>query len=107
MLLEFQTFVESLPAHLANRRDFASVLAHVIQQVLLLAEHVAAHVAFVLDFPGVNGNVLFQAVEPGKFPLANGAHEESGVVLRRRIGILHIRNGVFKKHLLLVKDLIK
>jgi hypothetical protein len=35
----------------------------------------------MLDFTGVNGNMLFKAVQSGKFAIANGAHEKSGIIL--------------------------
>ena len=89
MLLELQTFVESLPANFANGRHFASVLSHMVQKVFFFAEDKATDVTSVLDFARMDGNVLLEAVEAGELTLADGAHEEARVVLHGSAGIGH------------------
>ena len=101
MLLQFEALVEGLATDLADGRHLPSVLAHVVHQVLLLAEDVPAHVAFVLDFPRVDGDVLLEAVEAGELAIADGAHEESGVVLDGGSRVIDLGNGVWKKFWLL------
>jgi hypothetical protein len=96
MLLQLEALVEGLAAHLADGAHLAGVLPHVVQQVLLLAEHVAAGVAFVLHATRVNGHVFLQAVEAGKFPRANGAPEEAAVVLLGIAGVVDFGNIVCK-----------
>ncbi len=96
VLLQLEALVEGLAAHLTHRTHLAGVLPHVIQQVLLLAEHVAAGVAFVLHATRVNGHMFLQAVEAGKFPRANGAPEEAAVVLLGVAGVVDFRNVVCK-----------
>jgi len=96
MLFKLEALVEGLAAHLADGTHLAGVLPHVIQQVLLLAEHVAAGVAFVLHATRMNGNVFFEAVEAGKFSRANGAPEEAAVVLLGIAGVVDFRNIVCK-----------
>jgi hypothetical protein len=96
MLLQLEALVEGLAAHLADRTHLAGVLPHVIQEVLLLAEHVAAGVAFVLHATRVNGHVFLEAVEAGKFPRANGAPEEAAVVLLGVAGVVDFGNIVCK-----------
>ena len=70
------------------------MLPHVVQQVLLLAEHIPTGVTLVLDAPGVYGDVLLEAVEAGELPGADGAPEEPAVVLLSVPGIVDLRNLV-------------
>ena len=68
MLLELEALLEGLLADGAHGADLAGVGAHVVEQVLALAEHVSAEVAAVLDAARVDGDVLPQAVgNGGKF----------------------------------------
>jgi hypothetical protein len=96
MLLQLEALVEGLAAHLADGTDLPGVLPHVVEQVLLLAEHVAAGVAFVLHATRVDGHVFLEAVEAGKFPRANGAPEEAAVVLLCVAGVVDFGNVVCK-----------
>jgi len=96
VLLQLEALVEGLAAHLTHRTHLPGVLPHVVEQVLLLAEHVAAGVAFVLHAPRVDGNVFLEAVEAGKFPRANGAPEEAAVVLLGIAGVVDFGNVVCK-----------
>ena len=48
-----------------------------IQQIFFLAKHVATYVALMLDFPCVDGDMFFEAVETGEFAFTNRTHEES------------------------------
>ena len=93
MFFEFQTFVESLPTNFADWRDFTRVFAHMVQKVLLFAENVATDVTFVLNFAGMNRYVFLQAIQPGKFTLANGTHKESGIVLNCVLSVIDLGNG--------------
>ena len=70
------------------------MLPHVVQQVLLLPEDVTADVTTVLDSARVDGDVLLEAVEAGKFPAADAAHEESAVVLDGSSGVADLRHRV-------------
>ncbi len=94
VFFQLKRFVEGLAADFTNGTDLACVLPHVVQEVLLLAEDVAAYVATVLDSSCVNGDVFLEAVEAGKFPATNTAHEEAAVVLNRRGSVTHFRNGI-------------
>ena len=94
VLLELKTLVEGLSANLADRADFASVLAHMIQEVLLLAKHIAAGVALVLDATRVDGHVFFEAIEAGELSRTDGAAEESTVVLLGISRVMNLRNLV-------------
>ena len=75
VLFQLQGFAERLPAHLTEGADFAGVLPHVVQQVLLLPKDVPANVTLVLDLTGVDGNVFPQTVQSGKLSVADGADE--------------------------------
>ena len=81
VLLQLETLVEGLSAHLAHGADLAGVLAHVIQQVLLLSKYIAAGIALVLDPPCVDRNMLLETVEPRELPGADGAPEVERIEL--------------------------
>ena len=53
-----------------------------VEQVLALAEDVAAEVAAVLDAARVDGDVLAEAVEAGELAAADPAPVEAALVLR-------------------------
>ena len=63
MLLQFETFVESLTTDLTHRADLSGVFPHVVQQIFFLAKHVAAGIALMLHPPGVNRDVFLQTVQ--------------------------------------------
>ena len=102
VLLQLEGLVERLPANLADRTDLAGVLPHVIEQILLLAEHVTADVATMLDSSRVDGDVLLEAVEAGELPAADGAHEKAAVVLNGGRGVGDVRNRIFKIKFMLI-----
>ena len=92
VLLQLETLVEGLAAHLTDGAHLAGVLPHVVEQVLLFAEHVATGVALVLNAPRVDGHVLLKAVEAGELARADGAAEEAAVVLLGVAGVVNLRN---------------
>ena len=81
VFFQLEALVKSLPTNFTYWRNFTSMFSHVIQKVFFFAKDVAADVTFVLDFPGVNWNMLFEAVDAGEFTFAYRTHEESRVVL--------------------------
>lgn len=97
VFLQFQTLVKSLPADLTHWAEFATVLPHVIQQILLFAKHITTSVTLVLHPPGVDWHMLFQAVEPREFSRADGATEEATVILLGITRILDFRHFVCKQ----------
>ena len=82
VFLQLEALGEGLLAYGAHGADLASVRAHVVQQVLPLAEDVAAEVAAVLDAARVDGDMLAEAVEAGELAVADPAAVETAVVLR-------------------------
>ena len=97
VLLQFQTLVEGLSTHLAHRTQFTAVLPHMIQQVFLLAKHIAAGVTLVLHPASVDGHMFLQAVQAGELAGTDRAAEETAVVLLGIAGVLDLRNLVWKQ----------
>ena len=81
VFLQLEALGEGLLADGAHGADLAGVGAHVVQQVLALAEDVAAEVAAVLDAARVDGAVLAEAVAAGELAVADPAAVETAVVL--------------------------
>ena len=77
MLLQLETFVESLTTNLANRTDLARVFSHVVQQIFFLAKDITTSVAFVLYATRVNGNMLLQTIQTRKLSATNSTTEEA------------------------------
>ena len=94
VLLQLETLVEGLSAHLTHRAYLAGVLAHVVQQVLLLSKYIATGIALVLDPPRVDRNMFLETVQPGELPGADGASEEAAVVLLGVSSIMNLRHRI-------------
>ena len=94
MLLQLETFVESLTTNLANRTDLARVFSHVVQQIFFLAKDITTSVAFVLYATRVNGNMLLQTIQTRKLSAANGATEEAAVILLSITRVLNLWNFI-------------
>ena len=94
VFFQLERFVKGLSADFTDGADLARVLPHVVQEVLLLAEDVAANVATVLDSSRMNRDVFLEAVEAGEFAATNTAHEEAAIVLNGRGGVTHFRDGI-------------
>ena len=95
VFLELQALVEGLAADLADGADLASVFAHVVKQILLLAKDVATSVALVLHPPSVDGHVLLEAVETGELAGTDGAAEKAAVVLLGVPGVVDLGHVVY------------
>ena len=87
MLFQLEGLGECLAANLTDWRHLAGVFAHVVQEVLPLAEHVSTGVALVLNLAGVDGNVLLEALQAGKLTVADGAHKITVLVLHSIVGL--------------------
>ena len=76
VLLQLEALLEGLLANGAHRANLARVGAHVVEEVLALAEDVATQVAAVLDAARVNRDVLPEAVQAGELAPAYPAAVE-------------------------------
>ena len=94
MLLQLETFVESLTANLAHGADLTRVFSHVVKQIFFLAKHVTTRVTLVLDTTCVNGNMLLQTIQTRKLSAANGATEEAAVILLSVTRVLNLGNFI-------------
>lgn len=94
MLLQLETFVESLTTNLANRTDLARVFSHVVQQIFFLAKDITTSVAFVLYATSVNGNMLLQTIQTRKLSATNSTTEEATIILLSITRILNLGNFI-------------